>query len=81
MIYITLNSHLNSSESNNLNTSNSDNVTGNSNLTHINVKNDSPFNTIITFQKRKYKDSSFSINDKIPYENNISREILYHQNS
>ena len=35
--FITVNSHFNSSETNNLNTSNSDDVIVNSNLPHINV--------------------------------------------
>ena len=55
-----------------MNTSNSDNVIENSNLTHINVQNDSPFNTLITFQKLTDTESSVSINDEIMDENNIS---------
>ena len=46
-----VNSYINISESNNLNASNSDNDIVNQNLPHINVQNDSPFNTLITFQK------------------------------
>ena len=48
---IIVNLHVNSRKSNNLNTSNSDNVIGTSKLTHSNVQNDSPFNTLINFQK------------------------------
>ena len=39
--YNIVNSHVNESESNNLNTSNNDNFIETSNLTHINVQNDS----------------------------------------
>ena len=50
-IFTTVNSHVNNNESNNVNTSNSDDVIGTSKFTHSNVQNDSPFNTLITFQK------------------------------
>ena len=45
-----VNSHVNSSESNHLNASNSDNVIVNSKLPHINVHTKSSFNTLITLQ-------------------------------
>ena len=44
-------SHVNSNESNNMNTSNSDNIIGTSNLPHGNVQNDSPFNALINLEK------------------------------
>ena len=59
-IVTTINSHTNSSKSNYLNISNSDNVIGTSNLPHINVQNDSPFNTLITLQKGIDTELSFS---------------------
>ena len=49
--YITVNSHFNSSETNHLNTSNSDNVIGNSNLSRINVHTKILLNKLITFQR------------------------------
>ena len=61
----TVNSHVNSSKSNNLNTSNSDNVIGTSKLPHIKVQNYSQFDTLITLQKVTDKESSVSINNKI----------------
>ena len=48
-----------------MNKSNSDNVLGNSNIPHINVKNDIPFTKFITLQKETDTDSSASINDEI----------------
>ena len=47
-ICITVNSHFNSSETNNLKTSNSDNVIGNSNLPCMNVHNKISLNKIDT---------------------------------
>ena len=47
-----INSHINSSESNNPDTSNSDNVIGNPNFPHINVQNDSTFNTLFILPKK-----------------------------
>ena len=44
-------SHVNSNESNNLNTSNNDNVIVTSNLTHGSVQNNIPFNKTITLHK------------------------------
>ena len=69
----TVNSHDNSSESNNLNTSNSDNVIVNSNPPHINVQTKSPFNTLIMLPKETDTDSIIRINDERIYENNVSR--------
>ena len=57
-------SHINSNESNNWNTSNSDNLIGNSNLPHSSVKNESSFNTLVNLQKATDSDSSASINDE-----------------
>ena len=55
--------HVNISESNNFNTSNSDNVIGNSNLPPINVKTESPFNTLITLKTETDIESSIIINN------------------
>ena len=57
--------HVNSSESKNLNTLNSDNVIGTSNFPHINVQNEIPFNTLINLQKVTDAESILSINDEI----------------
>ena len=73
-------SHVNSNESNHLNTSNSDFGIGTSNLPHINVHNYSPFNSLIALQKVTDTESSFSINNETTDEKNISEEILSHQN-
>ena len=51
----TIISHSNINKSNNLNTSNSDNVIGTTNFPNVNVQNGSSFNTIITVQKGIYK--------------------------
>ena len=51
MVFNHVNLHINSRESNNLNTLNSDNVIGNSNLPRINVQTKSSFITPVTFQK------------------------------
>ena len=51
MICTTFNSHVISRESNDFNKSNSDNVIGNSILPHINIQNESPFNTPVDFIK------------------------------
>ena len=61
----TVNTHVNSSELNNLNISNSDNVIGTSKISHINIQNSNSFNTCITLQKSTDKKSSDRINDEI----------------
>ena len=48
---VTINSHVNSGETNNSNTPNSENVIGNSNLTHINFITKIPLNKLITLKK------------------------------
>ena len=78
--FTTVNSRVNSSESNNPNTSNRDNVIGNSYLTHINVHAVSYFNKIINLQKETGIESIISINNEITNEK-ISEEISSHQNS
>ena len=80
-ICINVNSHLNSSETNNLNTSNSDNVIGNLNLPCINVHTKSPLNKLMTLQKKTNTESITSINDEITDNKNTSEEISPHQNS
>ena len=65
-------SHISRNESNNLNTSNIDNLLGTSNLSHINIQNNSSFNTLITLQNVTESESSASINNKITYQVNIS---------
>ena len=58
-------SHVNSNESNNLNTSDSYNVIGTSNITHSNVQNDTPLNKLITLQKLTDIYSSVITNNEI----------------
>ena len=74
--FTTIISHVNRNKSNHLNTSNSDNVIGNSNLTQINSQNGSPFNTFFNLQKLMDIDSSGIINDEVTYQKNMSEEIL-----
>ena len=74
-ICTTVNSHTKRNISNNLNTSNSDNVIGNLNRPCFNVHIKYFFNTLITLQKETDTESSNSINDEIIDENNISEEI------
>ena len=59
----TVNSHVNSSGSNDMNTHNSDNFIGNSNLPHINVHTKRSLNELITLHKETYTESSTSINE------------------
>ena len=59
MIFNTVNSHVNSSESNNLNTSNNDNAKENSNLPRINNQTEGLFNTIITFKNKLIQSQVF----------------------
>ena len=73
--FTNVNSHFNSRESNNLDTSNSDNVIANSNLSYINVQNYSLFNKFITFQKETHIELIVSIDDEIIDEIYISEEI------
>ena len=60
----TVNSNVNSSKSNNPNTSNIDNVTVNSNLPHINIKTKDSFNTLVALQTETEAESSISINNE-----------------
>ena len=64
-ICTTVISHVNSSESDHLNTSNSDNAIINSKLPRINVPTESRFNTLITLQKETDTESNIIINDEI----------------
>ena len=48
--FTTVKSHVNSNESDNFNASNRVNVIETSNIPHINIQNNSPFNTIITLK-------------------------------
>ena len=50
----TVTSHVNSSESNYLNTYNRDNVIGNSKITRINVHTECSSNELVTLQKETY---------------------------
>ena len=68
---ITVNSHFNSSESNNLNASNSDDVIENSNIPCINVHIKNLLNKIITLQKDTDTQAIIGINDEITDDNNI----------
>ena len=60
---ITVNSQVNLSESNHLNTSNHDNVIGNSNPPLINVHTEISFDKLITLQPETDTESSTSINN------------------
>ena len=77
--YTSVNPHANIKEPIVLNKQNSDNVIGNSNVSHINVQNDSPFNALIYFQKLLDIDSSVIINGEITDKNNISEYIYFYQ--
>ena len=76
----TVNSYVNSSRSNNPNTSNTDNFIVNSNPSNINVQNESSFNTLINLQTKTDTESIIIINNEKIDEKNISEEILSHQN-
>ena len=67
--------HINRNEFNNLDTSNSNNFIGSSDLPHSNIQTDSPYNTLNNLQKLIDTESSVSINDKIMDQNNSSEEI------
>ena len=77
--YTTSNSHFNSSEYNNINTSKRENVVENSELPHINAQRKSSLNKLSTLQKETDTESSISINDEITWENNISETISDHK--
>ena len=79
-ICTTVNLHVNNINSKHYNTSNSDNVIGNSNLPRVKVQTKSSFNTPITFQKETDTDSIISIKYEIADDNNTSEEISCHQN-
>ena len=64
-----------------MNTSNNNNIIVTSNLPYIKVQNESPFNTLINFQKVTNTESSVSINVEIMDENKISDEISSHHDS
>ena len=70
--YITVTQHINSSESNNPNTYNSDNVIGNSNLPRINIHTVRPSNELVNLHKETDTDSSTSINEENMENNNAS---------
>ena len=57
---------------------NSDNVLGNPNFPHSNVKSGISFNTFITSQQVINTESIVSINDERTCQNNISEEISSH---
>ena len=60
-IFNTVNSHVNSSKSNNMNTSNSNNAIVNSNLPRINVETKRSFNKLIALQTETDTESISSI--------------------
>ena len=65
--------HVNSNESNNYNTSNSDSLIGTSNFPYRNVQNDNFFNTLISLKKKvTYSESSAGINNEITGKININ---------
>ena len=79
-ICITVNSQYNSSKTDNLNTSNSDDVIGNPNISRINVHTKISLNKLITLQRETDTQSSIIINNNITDEKNTSEEISCHQN-
>ena len=80
-IYTNIISHFNKNVSNNLKTSNSDNVIGTSKFHHRNVQNGGSFNTLNTLRKLIDTESSVSINDEMTYTNNTRKWMSSHQNS
>ena len=66
-------SHVNSSESHDLNTYNSDNFIGNSNIPRINIHTKRSSNELVTLQKETDTESSTSINEE-NMENNAASE-------
>ena len=72
---ITVNSHVNSSESKKLNTSNSYNVIVNTNLPRIKVRDDSSFDTISFLKKVTYTESNVRTNYEVMDENKNSKDI------
>ena len=76
---ITVNSNFNSSEKDSLNTSNSDNCIGNSNLPFINVHTKSSLNNLIIFQRENDTQSINSIEYEITDDNNTTEEISCHK--
>ena len=79
--YTTVTSYVNSSESNDINTYNSDNFIGNSNLPCINVHTKRSSNELVTFHKETDTESSTSINEENMDDNSASEEISSHYNS
>ena len=81
LLMVSVNSKINSSKSNHLNTSNIDNIIGNSNFPRFNIQTKSSFYKPTTFKKETDTQSSIIINYEIIDENNISEEISSHSNS
>ena len=76
----TVDSYINSSETNNKNTYKIDSCIGNSNLLHINIQTKISFNKLINLQTKTDTQSIMSINDETIDENSISEEISSHKN-
>ena len=64
-----------------MNTYNSDNVRGNSNIPCINIYNKRSSNELVTFHKETDTESSTSINEENMDDKTESEEIASHQNS
>ena len=79
--FTTITSHVNSSESNDLNTYNRDNVRRNSNIPRINVHTECSSNELVTLQKETDTESSTSINEEKMDDNNANAEIASYHNS
>ena len=75
------NSHFNNSETNNYNTSNIDDVIGNSNLPRINIHTKCSLHKLITLQKKTDTQLRISNNNEITDDHNKNEEISCHQNS
>ena len=80
-IYTTVTSHVNISDSTDMNTYNRDNVIVNSNIPCINVHTERSSNEIVTLHKETDTESSTSINEENMDDNTASEEIASHQNS
>ena len=77
----TVKSHVNSSESNDQNTYNSDNAIENSKFPCINIHTKFSLNELITFQKESDTESSNIINEENMDDKNAGEELASHQNS
>ena len=76
----TVTSHVDSRDTNDMNTYNSVNVIGKANLPCINVHTKCSSNKPVTWYKETDTESSTSINEENMDDNNASEEIVSHHN-